>query len=287
MWVFLEKAFLEVTYFLNSIIFIYGMKTKPYIYRRQIIATGKYYIGKHNGNNPNYKGSGIEYRKDLKLYVKDSKVDLIEEILEYVNDVFKLNEREIYWLNKFDVVNNPLYYNKTNKSYGVCKTEEHTKIKQSLSSPKRKKIIQYGLEGNFIKIWNCMSDVYRQLDIKVGDLTCVCQGKHKTAGGYQWKYYNEDYPLKIQSINPYAKSDEFKSKQSIRLKGKSMPKGFGKHRYKAIIQLDKNNNKIAEYNSIREACLKFNGNINKVESNIGGCINGKQKTAYGYIWKSK
>ena len=54
--------------------------TKPHIYRRQIIATGKYYIGKHNGNNSKYyKGSGINYLMDLKLH-KDIKT----EILEYV-----------------------------------------------------------------------------------------------------------------------------------------------------------------------------------------------------------
>jgi hypothetical protein len=263
------------------------MKAQPYIYRKQIKFTGKYYIGKHNGNNLNYKGSGVEWKEDLKKYVKDSKIDLIEEILEYVDDISKLNEREIYWLNKFDVVNNPLYYNKTNKSYGVCKTEEHTKLKQSLSSPKRKKIIQYGLNGKFIKIWDCMNDVYKQLKIETGDLTRVCQGKQKSAGKYQWKYYTENYPLYIPFITIYSKSDEFKKQQSIKLKGKAKPNGFGKHRYKAIIQLDKNNNKIAEYTSIREACHQFDGDLNKIESNIGGCINGKQKTAYGYIWKSK
>jgi hypothetical protein len=256
--------------------------TKPHIYRRQIIVTGKYYIGKHKGGNKYYKGSGIEYKKDLKLYK-----NIQTEVLEYVDDISKLNEREIYWLKSVDAANNPLYYNKTNKSYGVCKTEEHTKIKQSLASPRRKKIIQYDLDGNFIKIWNCMSDVSKQLNIKTGDLTCACQNKQKTAGKYQWLYYVYNYPLQIQSTTLYSKSDEFKINQSNKLKGKSKPEGFGKHRYKAIIQLDKNNTKIAEYDSIRKACLQFEGDINKIESNIGGCIKGKQKTAYNFIWRAK
>lgn len=258
------------------------MKAQPHIYRNQIIATKKYYVGKHNGNNSNYKGSGVDWKKDLKIH-KDIKT----EILEYVDDISKLNECEIYWLNKLDVVNNPLYYNKTNKSYGVCKTEEYTKIKQSLASPNKKKIIQYGLDGMFIKVWNCMSDAHKQVNVGVGDLTCVCQGKQQTAGGYQWFYYKDNYPLQILPVIRHAKSYDFKIKQSNRLKGKAKPKGFGKHRYKAIIQLDKNNNKIAEYNSIREACLQFIGDINNIESNIGGCINGKQKTAYGFIWEAK
>ena len=68
--------------------------TKPHIYRRQIIATGKFYIGKHNGNNKCYKGSGVDYLSDYKKYVKNPQSDLIEEILEYVSDISKLNERE-------------------------------------------------------------------------------------------------------------------------------------------------------------------------------------------------
>ena len=39
---------------------------KPYIYRRKIIATGRFYVGKHKGGNKYYKGSGKEYKEDLK-----------------------------------------------------------------------------------------------------------------------------------------------------------------------------------------------------------------------------
>lgn len=99
---------------------------KPHIYRRQIIATGKYYIGKHKGGNKYYKGSGEDYKQDLKIY-KNIKT----EILEYVDDISKLNEREIYWLDKFDVVNNSLYYNKTNKSYGPIQQTDEWKSIQS------------------------------------------------------------------------------------------------------------------------------------------------------------
>lgn len=257
------------------------MKNKPHIYRRQIVATGKYYIGKHNGNNINYIGSGIEFKKDYKIYVKNKKLDLIEEILEYVNDISELNKREVYWLNKFDVINNSLYYNKTNKSYGVCKTEEHTKIKQSLASPKRKKIIQYDLEGNFIKIWDCMSDVTRQLNIETGDLTCVCQGKQKTAGGFQWKYFIIDNKVKIEAVS-YIRTEEFKQNLSIKLKGKpSSMKGI--YKYQPILQYDLEGNFIKEYINPMEAV----NNDRKKVKNLITCLKNRQKTAYGFIWKYK
>jgi hypothetical protein len=99
---------------------------KPYIYKRQIIETGKYYIGKHKGGDKYYYGSGKDYKADLKKY------KIIEtEILEYVEDISKLNEREIYWLEYFDAVNNPLFYNKTNKSYGPISQTEQWKQDQS------------------------------------------------------------------------------------------------------------------------------------------------------------
>lgn len=48
-----------------------------------------------------------------------------------------------------------------------------------------------------------------------------------------------------------------------------------------INQLDKNNNFIRTFNSIKEASLVVNGE----STNIVKCLKGKIKSAYGYIWK--
>ena len=52
---------------------------------------------------------------------------------------------------------------------------------------------------------------------------------------------------------------------------------------KAVQQLDKDGNLIAEYPSIKDAAKKM-GTTN---SNISHCCRGKHKTAVGYIWKYK
>lgn len=260
---------------------------KAYIYKKTIIKTGKHYIGKHNGNNKYYKGSGNEYLIDYKLYVNNRNIDLLEEILEYVDDISKLNEREKYWLEYYDATNNPLYYNRSNLSHGVQITSLETKLKQSKSSPRRKKILQYDLNGNFIKEWDCMKDVERELNISTGDLTCCLKGKQLSAGKFQWRKWELNYPLIINSYIKPKRSLESKLKQSIKLKGKIKPKDFGKHRYKPILQLDKENNIINEFKSIRNASQLFDVNINKIESNICACLKNKQKTAYGYKWKYK
>jgi hypothetical protein len=102
---------------------------KAYIYRKYIEKTGKYYVGKHNGNNKYYKGSGTDWIKAIKIYK-----NIKEEILEYVEDISKLNEREKYWLEYFNAADNPLYYNLTNKSCG-CSTEiSRKKLSQKMTN---------------------------------------------------------------------------------------------------------------------------------------------------------
>lgn len=51
-----------------------------------------------------------------------------------------------------------------------------------------KKTIQYDLNGIFIKEWNCVRDIERELKISNESISHCCTGKTKTAGGYKWKY---------------------------------------------------------------------------------------------------
>ena len=49
-----------------------------------------------------------------------------------------------------------------------------------------KKVSQYDLNNNLIKVWDCVSDVTRELGIT--HIYHVCKGINKTAGGFKWKY---------------------------------------------------------------------------------------------------
>lgn len=55
-----------------------------------------------------------------------------------------------------------------------------------------KSVKQYDLNGNLIKIWDCISDASRKLHIDNGRITKCCQHKKYcyTAGGYKWEYNN-------------------------------------------------------------------------------------------------
>lgn len=55
-----------------------------------------------------------------------------------------------------------------------------------------KKVNQYSLKGVFIKTWDCMADVQRELGIHRTCIGSCCRGTVKTAGGFIWKYFNEE-----------------------------------------------------------------------------------------------
>jgi hypothetical protein len=51
-----------------------------------------------------------------------------------------------------------------------------------------KKIKQLTKDNKLIKIWNCMRDVERSLNINHSCISNCCMGKQKTAGGFKWEY---------------------------------------------------------------------------------------------------
>jgi hypothetical protein len=64
------------------------------------------------------------------------------------------------------------------------------KLKVSLKGRiiNNKPILQYDLQGNFIKEWISSREVHRQLGIHYGSISMCCLNKTKTSGGFVWKY---------------------------------------------------------------------------------------------------
>ena len=60
--------------------------------------------------------------------------------------------------------------------------------KTGIQCPISKKVNQYDKQGNFIKTWNSMMDVQRELGIFAISISRCCRGIVKTAGKYKWKY---------------------------------------------------------------------------------------------------
>ena len=70
--------------------------------------------------------------------------------------------------------------------------ETRDKIRKTLTGTiavwKHRNILQYTKDGIFIKKWESMSEVERELGISHCNIVNCCNGKRKSAGGYIWKY---------------------------------------------------------------------------------------------------
>lgn len=77
------------------------------IYKTTNLINSKIYVGKTLTDDPGYYGSGIKITKAIKKYGKEN---FVREILEECTDN-KLDEREIYWIDKLQACNDDIGYN--------------------------------------------------------------------------------------------------------------------------------------------------------------------------------
>lgn len=89
---------------------------------------------------------------------------------------------------------------KNNPNYGKHISDE-TKDKMSKArkgkytgknSPTAKKVAQYNINGELIKIWDSIIDASNTLNINRCCIGDCARGKQRTAGGYVWKYIIND-----------------------------------------------------------------------------------------------
>jgi len=67
------------------------------------------------------------------------------------------------------------------------------KLWPELARPKwegvgRRKVVQMDLDGNDVRVWDSMTAAMRGLGFS-GNISSVCSGIQKTAGGHRWRYY--------------------------------------------------------------------------------------------------
>ena len=80
------------------------------------------------------------------------------------------------------------YKENSNNPLTIKKYKDSLQGKIGKNSRAHKPVTQYSLDGNFIKNWDCISDVKRVLNINVSNICECCKGIRKTAGGYKWEF---------------------------------------------------------------------------------------------------
>lgn len=108
-------------------------------------------------------------------------------------------------------------------------------VDTGLISKTERRVIQMDLQGKVIKIHNTLRGAGKETGIDAGGIAKVCKGNRKTAGGFTWKFADENPNEKEIDLTYYKEIKEFPN-YMINNKGIIYSKP-----YKKIMKMIKNN----------------------------------------------
>ena len=103
------------------------------------------------------------------------------------------NKKRLIEINTGRVVSDETRQKLRNANLGKKHTQEHkNKISASGKIAQRKcksvRVLQVSLDGEEIKMWDCMTDITHDLGINQAHICACCKGKRNKAGGFMWRY---------------------------------------------------------------------------------------------------
>lgn len=269
---------------------------------------GKIYVGQSKNIdirwNRHYKK--LHCKEQFKLYNSLKKYGVENHTFEILEEckVELLNEKELFWGIFYDVLNPKKGLNM--QGLGLQKSRTKASIEKA-AKKKRKNILQYDLQGNFIKEWKGATEIIKFLGKgNPNNINDCCRGKYIQTYGFVWKY-REKYkriPIKIEIREEKKKGCEWTEERRIKTKnsriGEKRSKEFSETMrkisigntkrlgkgLKPVMQLNIDGSFIREYKSVNEAKIDVAGSTFK-GSRIVECLKGKFSTAYGFKWQYK
>jgi hypothetical protein len=236
---------------------------------------GKFYIGKsidikRRWNQHRYTKTKTRFSNAIRKYgYKNFDFEILEEI-KY--DIFKKDELEAQlmlieqkWLDeKRPYIKENGYnistisqFNKTDQRDNDFK-DKISKIKISMNS-KGKAVVQYDLNGKYVKEWKSATEIERNLKIKAERISASCLHKQKKSHNYIWRFIGDVVTDEdIKNINKFRRP------------------------VKKVLQMDKNSNPIKIYDSMIEAASAVGS---KISSPITHVCKGNNLTYKGFKWK--
>lgn len=254
MKLFLENYWInfnQVTKYSTGIYKIYHIKDKS-----------KLYIGSAAGTTK-YGGFANRFRRHLYdlFYNKHCNLKLQNYCNKYGLDGLKFEIIEICEYSKC-IEREQYYFNTLFPYFNIAKTAGNTLgVKPTYEQLCKRgiPILQYDLDGNFIKEYPNATIAFRSTGVRQILIRQCCHNKLKSsqAKGFQWKFKEGDvFPIKI---NKYFIPTACK-----------------------LICYDKNGKFISEFNSMLEASISLNIPV----GNISKHLNGKTNICYGKVFKS-
>tara|TARA_R110000782_G_scaffold231677_1_gene317984 strand:+ start:100 stop:729 length:630 start_codon:yes stop_codon:yes gene_type:complete len=186
--------------------------------------SGKIYIGQSsNIENRKCYYEKLHCTKQIRLYNSIKKYGWGDHIFDIIEEcsLEQLNEREIYWGLKYNVLSENGLNLRLGGANGKCSQEVKDKIGKTNSRPKpdnfnsslKKIVLQFDIKGNLVAEYSS----YHEAKDKTGfSLNEVLRGKAKTSGGYIFKY-KDDWDGNPPLITPHGtlgKQQPFKGRIS-------------------------------------------------------------------------
>lgn len=141
--------------------------------------------------------SGYKHSEEAKLkignaskgripYMKDKKhLEETKRKISNSNKGKKLTDEQIYFLKTSRLgVGNPMFGKEQSK-------ETCDKRRESMIGKNSKKVLQYNIDGSFIKEWNSASEASKKLSIPPSTINGVCRGERSHSGGFLWMFKNK------------------------------------------------------------------------------------------------
>lgn len=244
----------------------------PGIYAIINLKNNKFYIGSSTNV---YKRVQYEHKRLLlnkrhpnihlqRAYNKDSDY-FIYVLIEKVNKVNTLLEREQYWLDVLEACENG--YNLSPDATGTTGFKMPKEALKKQSARQKKKVVQFAADGEFIKIWDSIKEA--QSSLKIKHISSCCKGeRQKTAGGFVWVYYDEYLGENFDINNKLPKYKK---------------PGANNPFTKPVVLLSDDNKVIGEWRSAREA----SDDIDVDYRGISDCARNRRKSYKGKVWRFK
>ena len=224
------------------------------------------------------------------------------ELLEMCNNLEQLNQREIYWIAALGATNPEIGYN-DNIGGGIVRMSEETKEKigdlhRGKISEKRKAVLQYNLNGNFVKEYPSLTEaaesnnVTREAILRVINKEAVYP---TTNNPYIWDY-KENFsivPVKLNLTDYYSNPDykTIMGEECIEARVKSneiVKDGNFAKLAKGVDQYTVDDKFIKSYRSISEASKETGISIASIRTYINDpeyFSKLKNKAKAKFIWK--
>jgi hypothetical protein len=134
-------------------------------------------------NNGGYITIGINNNDNIRKQVKVHRL-IADTFLDNVENKETVNH----------INHNKLDNRVKNLEWATTKEQNNHKSHNQINSNNSKKVLQYDLDGNFIKEYNSIKEIGRIFNKNPGDISKICNNLKgfKTFEGYTWKFKDED-----------------------------------------------------------------------------------------------